>query len=226
MPSHKSSLAKLAKKFSVLAEDSHSGRQSRFSKHGGGKSKFQPKHSKLEKSDKYVQKEHIAFKSTMPGHVFPLNMINSYGKVVMASVEMTKLPEYIAYQFASDVKVCLLFVNQLTPQNIADANRYKMDIFRFILDYFPVDKQLPYSFQDIYCWEDDICAINGKNNAFYQRIILSYILTLNNNVSTGMHSTTVFAIGCIAGVCAYIEYIAKKQYTSETFKAELYSVIY
>jgi hypothetical protein len=93
------------------------------------------------------------------------------------------------------------------------------------MGYFNVDAQLPYSFEDIYIWEDDIRSINGKHNSILQRIILSNILTLNQ-ASTSNSAISVFAIGCIAGMCAYIELLSKKQYNSEIFKTNLYSVIY
>ena len=238
--------ARLAQKFKVLTE-THRGQKSRFSdsrdsrrrKHGGSHSKFHPTRSQQDYYDygyKHVveeQSEHIAFKSTKPGYVFPLNMINPVdGKAIMSSVEFSKLPQYLQYKFACDVNVGLMNLNLHTQANIAEANRIKNLIYEFTLHDFNVDAQLMYSFEDVYTWEDDIRLINGKHNAILQRIILSFILTLNETMSSYSHNTpkcvsmSVFTIGCIAGICKYMEYISHKQYNSEIFKTDLYSVIY
>ena len=176
----------------------------------------------------YMQKEsHVAHVPALQ-----LKMINRDGIIRPWAFDYRDLSPkhfYIA-KFSANVKDCLADCYLLTSENISKANKIKLYVYDFHKTNagYKVNIYLPIPYEDIV----DNEHARGIPDGFLARILVCLLLSLDDYYNSGDIHTKhgkdicVGIIGCIAGICQYIDEYRRGQpkYSHVNLRKEIRSL--
>jgi hypothetical protein len=156
--------------------------------------------------------------------IMPLWILNAAGNWVLLHLEKDLIRKGCFtrfWNFTSNVATALVTAQLNSAGNITQATHVRDYIVTAInTAVATVDAMMPptvaANFTTIFSWEFKTATYRGNFELYYQRIMLSLMISLDNTCKNG-GDVPVHIIGALAAVCVVIEQSSKQPYTQHAF---------